>query len=685
MFLKRCLVLSLISSSFLVPHKVSPQNLSFYKCQVDIDCLNYLHNTFLDTKSTKGIYQYCETILENNKSCCAEPSHCQEPWGRHSAQQIRSEILETAQNKGSLISCQINRLSGMMSVLEDIQKETCSLAVKNCEIDCQSKLDEFKRSFKICFSIPERMSLDQVLEKAKNSTEQRACYNEMRELERRYKAQSLKKDSLLREGLKPKDIVNCKQIKEAETHPNLNKWTLNMCRKVHNERQRLEKEERERKAREEAERAKAEAGRLKKEEEARKAKEEAIRIEEIAREIREDKIRKRNLAQAEKEEPNQENDKENTEETANQEETNNEEEEKGLKPKQDKVKPESSSKNSPESPNLKSSYSSRQNEKSPHTMAHPNSEDSPNSKTEKSSQKQSLKSGNTNKASFSKVNQSNSNQANSSSEIELAQANTIEEKCPVSMPAIKSAIVFQSVEAPQIETLEKQEYQEDPNNPSFESYDLVHRKPAGVLVELRDFTPKNRNLKFHLSLKIESKPEITKCFSNPLNNQDMNEGQETDCSFNGHDNNRYKFIPFPEAAGKPGQKSDALVKLYHKSHKSCKKVKSFDLNIIKIHSLHLGFIGISNKNCKSKYSFSASDKFDLIEDFMKSREVSEHIEAMFPIDSLGTDLIKSDSGRQTTLVGICNNSPVPHIKKSSIGVFKGYKTLGAYKKRRGSS
>ena len=48
------------------------------------------------------------------------------------------------------------------------------------------------------------------------------------------------------------------------------------------------------------------------------------------------------------------------------------------------------------------------------------------------------------------------------------------------MPEIKSAVVFQSVEAPQIKPLNQQEHQKDPNNPYFKIYNLVQRKLAGV-------------------------------------------------------------------------------------------------------------------------------------------------------------------------------------------------------------
>ena len=54
----------------------------------------------------------------------------------------------------------------------------------------------------------------------------------------------------------------------------------------------------------------------------------------------------------------------------------------------------------------------------------------------------------------------------------LAQANSRSGNCPVSMPRIKSAVVFQSVEAPQIEPMRAQA--KFPYN----NYDLVMGKAS---------------------------------------------------------------------------------------------------------------------------------------------------------------------------------------------------------------
>ncbi|MCZ0931867.1 MAG: hypothetical protein OXJ52_01775, partial [Oligoflexia bacterium] len=57
-------------------------------------------------------------------------------------------------------------------------------------------------------------------------------------------------------------------------------------------------------------------------------------------------------------------------------------------------------------------------------------------------------------------------------------------ECP-SLPEIVSAMVYQSVQAPQIEPRDQQVFKGDPSNPSFDSYDLVANKPSVVLLSLK--------------------------------------------------------------------------------------------------------------------------------------------------------------------------------------------------------
>ena len=66
-----------------------------YTCQVNPKCLAYLSNVLLNKESDKSIYKYCETNLDNTKLCCADPSQCQESWGKDFAQNLRESSLET--------------------------------------------------------------------------------------------------------------------------------------------------------------------------------------------------------------------------------------------------------------------------------------------------------------------------------------------------------------------------------------------------------------------------------------------------------------------------------------------------------------------------------------------------------------------------------------------------------------
>ena len=76
-----------------------------YTCQVNPKCLAYLSNVLLNKESDKSIYKYCETNLDNTKLCCADPSQCQESWGKGFAQNLRESSVEKVAKlrRGSLI------------------------------------------------------------------------------------------------------------------------------------------------------------------------------------------------------------------------------------------------------------------------------------------------------------------------------------------------------------------------------------------------------------------------------------------------------------------------------------------------------------------------------------------------------------------------------------------------------
>ena len=73
------------------------------------------------------------------------------------------------------------------------------------------------------------------------------------------------------------------------------------------------------------------------------------------------------------------------------------------------------------------------------------------------------------------------------------------------MPKIESAMVYQSVKSPQIEPLDKQKTEIDPQNPN----DLVVGKPAAVLLHLTEI--EKINDKYSIVLKVDDKLVKTNC------------------------------------------------------------------------------------------------------------------------------------------------------------------------------
>ena len=228
--------------------------------------------------------------------------------------------------------------------------------------------------------------------------------------------------------------------------------------------------------------------------------------------------------------------------------------------------------------------------------------------------------------------------------------------CPVS-PKIQSAIVYQSVEAPQIETMSNQELQQDPNNPVFKSYDLVMGKPAGVLIKLdKSEMDATEEFEIEMSLRINEKviSVTSSCFHESLNGNAMKKGDETSCSFTRKEFHRpklNKFIPLPmdEAPlnNHHGKDAEVTLSLYPKNTKklSCDKEKKFLVNIKRTPDLKLGFTGIHSKSaCKGKYTHSLK-----VQMFEESKEVSEYIPSVFPVT-------KITSATSTSILGTCDNT-----------------------------
>ncbi len=284
------LLIPFIALSSAQDFKTTPTKSSGYTCTVEKECWKHLNDITLNKKESKGIYQYCENTYENIKFCCRDPSDCEEHYGSDLAQQLKTESLSRVEESGGdILSCQLNQLSTLISSLSDIQSNVCNLGVENCEMDCENRLEAFKNYFRSCFAIPNKYSIDEVLEKAKNpapnqTTDQKFCNEAMIRLAEKYKKQSLDKKSLLREDLKAKDIVRCEGIRSLKTAHYLNNFALSMCRQAQSQ-----KMDEERRAKEEEE------------ERLRKQKEEKLRAKEAEEQARLEKI----LAERQKKEADQ--------------------------------------------------------------------------------------------------------------------------------------------------------------------------------------------------------------------------------------------------------------------------------------------------------------------------------------------------------------------------------------------
>ena len=705
-----------------------------WTCKIDYECLKYLQNE-LNKESDYSLYQVCQEEYDIVKNCCEGLNNCPSLYGvERDLGNIKSNVLNSS---GDQAGCSANSMSSLISSIHGIQKEVCQLGSENCKTRCENKLDELKRRIKSCFSIDS--SIDKALEQAKTAQGNSNCYEKLKEVAKKYKRQSLNGRSELKEDLSVQDIVDCKGIKNKANMAVGTKKALGICSQASQEllqrqqEEQAKKEEGERFAREQEKQTELE--RQKEEELTRKQEKFESRAEMIQVDTgytenknaetlnSQDNLQvqsldtKRQLTESEKirgsdgetikipesekakepadkkkdekdKESKKEKDKESKEEKKQEDESKKGDE----KDKKQDGKNQDDKKKSEDSNKVKDTKQSEGSKIKPVVSAgavqvasvqttpalkSPNVE---SKKTKTVSKAKQSKSDNNLKAVSDKTETSNtksSKQAQSSEKASissLAGNTTNINKCPIDMPKIKSAIVYQSVSAPQIEPLDQQEPQKDPNNPNFTSYDLVYRKPAGVLIELGDF--KNQRETFHLSLNIKDKAEISKCFLSPLNGQTMHEGDEKDCLFTGYDVfDKHKFIPFPERIGRAGKSTSAIVKLYHKTYSECETIKSFKLNIIKIHPLDLGFTWVSDKRCKNKtkgYKFFVSDPEKHVEDFMESKEVSEYLEAMFPIHKLRTDFVK-ENNRKFKVLGSCNNSP--YKPKISVGVLRDIKKL----------
>ena len=245
--------------------------------------------------------------------------------------------------------------------------------------------------------------------------------------------------------------------------------------------------------------------------------------------------------------------------------------------------------------------------------------------------------------------------------------------CPVKLPSIKSTIVFQSVEAPQIEPISKQALL------PYNDYDLVMGKPASLLVQL-DRKNMDKDKKFIMYFYISKHNQkalhnkaFKRCYKHTRGTFKKDDWCVfTKTSLGSHaekgKNSYYKFfqLPMNEAFLNKGNKSNHLIyvsvipKGYHKN-KSCIKTKKVKINIIKTHDLNIGFTSITGltdiTNKKQKQCYNTSS-LHTVKKFVASSEMSS-IKTMFPVNKLSRSYLK------TPCKGHCDNE---FYKGISIGI-----------------
>ena len=166
-------------------------------------------------------------------------------------------------------------MPSLIASIEGMQKEVCQLGAGNCKAACGDKLNEFKQRVKNCFSI--NSSLDEALKQAKSSQNDSVCYSDLKTVAERYKRQSLKGNSELREDLSVQDIVDCEGVRNKVKGAVGAKKAIELCSEVNQEllvrqqeeqaeKEELERQEREKERLEELERQKEEEHRRKQEE-----------------------------------------------------------------------------------------------------------------------------------------------------------------------------------------------------------------------------------------------------------------------------------------------------------------------------------------------------------------------------------------------------------------------------------
>ena len=260
--------------------------------------------------------------------------------------------------------------------------------------------------------------------------------------------------------------------------------------------------------------------------------------------------------------------------------------------------------------------------------------------------------------------------------LQIAQANINSSGCPT-LPHIEYASIFQSVEAPQIEPMNRQP--DDPHN----HYDLVMGKPAGVLVKL-DGKSMAGNRAFAIALYISHENRYYyECFHEPMRGV-MTKGEDNSCVFTKSYLQRggdLKFFPLPMNNSwlrQNGRTLSLTLTLYPRGYENkrrCHKKEYFQIKIIKTQNLELAFTRIDGgTNCyESRNRNTGYDTtfYDVVENLVYSEEVFWNIPAMFPVARVDSYVLRYFlyGENWNYIKGHCNNSPARlRSKEATVGM-----------------
>ena len=633
-----------------------------YICQVNHECLDYLHNKLLNKESSESIYQICKDYHKKTENCCANPMSCNETYAENTSQDLNNVSSHLVQQAGSHpLSCHLNNLSTLINALADSQSAVCEVSIENCNFYCENELNHFKKKFRECFFIQYPHTINSVLRQAQRSLGNPECWKEIKEVTDKYKKQSLNQRSLFQEDIKAKDIIDCNSIEKSANRQNLNNLALNVCSQaqIQQETERQQKPQRETKQ--------------------IQTPKETPSLSPGTASLRFGAGAGITLGIIDPEDIKQD--------TGTIKPLNSSDER--LKKLNQEIKNPSLAESSYKKKNNPQITKKISKSKQPHTplaqrgntSQHLQSPTKNHSKTKKAN-RVTLK----NKIPFAmkgadsshKVDHTKTNPKN----LQTTQAgNTnLSGKCETAMPEIESAIVYQSVEAPQIEPQHLIENIED----IYKDYDLVQGKPAAVLVKLN--LPEQLEKPYSIGLQVNNKRMNTRCtnhFTKKIEKDRKLRFKESNCQLEeegiferlqriakrkkGQDIYYFIEIPTQDEISSRSEKQEVSVSIKDQNQNSCSS-KNFFVFMKKTDKLHLDFISIEydnkeeNKTCKQN---EVSDP-NIQEKFANSDEVKKYLPMMYPIRE---DYFSSKAITHENLKSLkCDNTEHDKIDDVSIGL-----------------